>query len=313
MHCDFWVLVLGALAIAAPAFVALRLGSVRRLSRSVPDAGGAAPGVSSDPAPTPSLAGGWEERAFAARDRALVRELEGRVPKGARVCDVGCGEGRLLRKLKDEGFDVYGIDIDIEQVSAARASVGEDRVRHGELADAGTAPEAFEAILFCDSIRYVARPHEVLGHALRMAKCVVITEPYPLWHFLGRLLFLRFLHRAGHLTRVDLGKFPVVAVRRTLFHRLWVLEGRRGGAAASRARDGDRARDGVDQSLADAPRARQEAARHYAVERRAVRRRDLGVPLVPLEMLGDGAVIPAGRCARLWRANQASESKRKAT
>lgn len=226
MHCDFWVLVLGALAIAAPAFVALRLGSVRRLSRSVPDAGGAAPGVSSDPAPTPSLAGGWEEKAFAARDRALVRELEGRVPKGARVCDVGCGEGRLLRKLKDEGFDVYGIDIDIEQVSAARASVGEDRVRHGELADAGTAPEAFEAILFCDSIRYVARPHEVLGHALRMAKCVLITEPYPLWHFLGRLLFLRFLHRAGHLTRVDLGKFPVVAVRRTLFHRLWVLEGR---------------------------------------------------------------------------------------
>lgn len=226
MHCDFWVLVLGALAIAAPAFVALRLGSVRRLSRSVPDAGGSAPGVSSDPAPTPSLAGGWEEKAFAARDRALVRELEGRVPKGARVCDVGCGDGRLLRKLKHEGFDVYGIDIDIEQVAAARASVGEDRVRHGELADAGTTPEAFEAILFCDSIRYVARPHEVLGHALRMAKCVVITEPYPLWHFLGRLLFLRFLHRAGHLTRVDLGKLPVVAVRRTLFHRLWVLEGR---------------------------------------------------------------------------------------
>lgn len=224
MHCDYWILALGALAIAAPAFMALRLSSVRRLSRSVPVAGVEAPGVCSDHAPTPSLAEGWEERAFAARDRALLRELEGRIPKEARICDVGCGDGKLLWKLKDAGYDVYGIDIDIEQVAAARTSVGEDRVRHGELVDSGAGPEVFEAILFCDSIRYMTRPHDVLGRALEMAKVVVITEPYPLWHFLGRLLFMRFLHRAGHLTRIEFERLPVVGVRRTLFHRLWVLE-----------------------------------------------------------------------------------------
>jgi SAM-dependent methyltransferase len=225
MHCDFWILGLGVLAIAGPAVMALRLGSFRRLNRSVPAAGVVAPGVSFERVPCLPVAGGWVEKAFAARDRALLADLEGRLSRGARLCDVGCGEGRLLRKLKEAGFEVYGIDIDIEQVAAARASIGADRVRHGELTGAWTGPGDFEAILFCDSIRYISRPHEILDHALRMASYVVITEPFALWHFLGRLLSMRFLHQAGHLTRIDPRALPVVALRKTLFHRLWILEG----------------------------------------------------------------------------------------
>jgi SAM-dependent methyltransferase len=67
--------------------------------------------------------------------------LRGRVPRGARVCDAGCGSGRNLVYLLQSGYDVRAVDADpsaIEGVRSMAAALAPDlpadnfRVEHVE-------------------------------------------------------------------------------------------------------------------------------------------------------------------------------------
>jgi 2-polyprenyl-3-methyl-5-hydroxy-6-metoxy-1,4-benzoquinol methylase len=50
---------------------------------------------------------------------------------GARVLDVGCGEGRLTGFAADRAAHVYAFDPDSERVAAARSGADVRRVRFG--------------------------------------------------------------------------------------------------------------------------------------------------------------------------------------
>ena len=47
--------------------------------------------------------------------------LKGRISPGMRVLDAGCGSGRNLVYLLREGYDVYGVDPDVQAVETVRA------------------------------------------------------------------------------------------------------------------------------------------------------------------------------------------------
>jgi 2-polyprenyl-6-hydroxyphenyl methylase / 3-demethylubiquinone-9 3-methyltransferase len=58
--------------------------------------------------------------------------IEALVPlAGARVLEVGCGEGRLTGFAAARAASVYAFDPDPERVAAARASTNVQRVRFG--------------------------------------------------------------------------------------------------------------------------------------------------------------------------------------
>jgi SAM-dependent methyltransferase len=46
--------------------------------------------------------------------------LKGRIPRGSRVLDAGCGSGRNLVYLIREGYEVFGVDRDPDAVAAVR-------------------------------------------------------------------------------------------------------------------------------------------------------------------------------------------------
>ncbi len=50
--------------------------------------------------------------------------LRGRIAKGMRILDAGCGSGRNLVYLLRSGFDVYGVDADPAAVSVVRQLAG---------------------------------------------------------------------------------------------------------------------------------------------------------------------------------------------
>lgn len=47
--------------------------------------------------------------------RAIVRDLGHDFPPGSVVLDFGCGEGRMVRQLRELGYDAYGTDITLSE------------------------------------------------------------------------------------------------------------------------------------------------------------------------------------------------------
>ncbi len=97
---------------------------------------------------------------------------------GGRLLDVGCGPGRLLQELRDQGWDVHGLDFSPVAVERAR-SVGLD-VRHSDLLTAGFKADYFDVVLFNHSLEHVYDPVATLREAFRILKpggAVVVYLP----------------------------------------------------------------------------------------------------------------------------------------
>ena len=63
---------------------------------------------------------------------AEPRRIEALVPlDGARVLEVGCGEGRLTAFAAARAASVYAFDPNAERLEEARAATGLERVRFG--------------------------------------------------------------------------------------------------------------------------------------------------------------------------------------
>lgn len=88
---------------------------------------------------------------------------------GGRILDVGCGPGRLLRTLRDWGWDVYGVDFSPIAVDCATGKYGLN-VRLGDLRQAAYEKDFFDVIMFNHCLEHVYDPVETLCEAHRILK-----------------------------------------------------------------------------------------------------------------------------------------------
>lgn len=100
------------------------------------------------------------------------------VAPGARVLDVGCGEGELLDLLvRHNHVDGRGIEISPEGVSACLArglSVMQgDADRDLDYFPAG----AFDVVILSQTLQAVPRPRHVLAEMLRIGERAIVTLP----------------------------------------------------------------------------------------------------------------------------------------
>src|SRR5437763_16234993 len=59
----------------------------------------------------------------------IIDTLHKRLPRGATVLDVGCGNGIISRGIGKEGFNVYGIDVSEKAIEKAKALTQNQNVR----------------------------------------------------------------------------------------------------------------------------------------------------------------------------------------
>jgi methionine biosynthesis protein MetW len=110
--------------------------------------------------------------------RADQRFIADLVPEGAHVLDLGCGDGALLARLREErGAIVRGVEIDLDNI--ARCVERDVPVYQGDL-DEGLADvptDTFDVVILSQTLQVVKRPRIVLQEMLRVGARSVVSFP----------------------------------------------------------------------------------------------------------------------------------------
>lgn len=127
-------------------------------------------------------------------DLAIIAET---IPAGARVLDVGCGDGALMAALRDgKGIDARGMEID--PVNVANAVTRGLAVVQGDAdTDLADYPDkAFDYAILSQTLQTTRRPDLVLDQLLRIGDLAFVSFPnFAQWK-------IRFAHMFG-------GRMPV--------------------------------------------------------------------------------------------------------
>jgi SAM-dependent methyltransferase len=132
-----------------------------------------------------------EKVVFGRRVRALAEHLAGFIPRGARVLDVGCGDGTIDHLIAQRRADMSIEGIDVLVRPQTRIPV--------RPFDGATIPypdASFDVVMFVDVLHHTADPLVLLREAARVGKMILIKDHFRQGFLAGPTL--RFMDWLGN-------------------------------------------------------------------------------------------------------------------
>lgn len=127
--------------------------------------------------------------------------IESLIPRGARILDLGCGDGSLLEELNArKGCQGYGIEINDQAVTEClKRGVA---VYHGDMLEGmgHFSAGAFDVVILSQTLQQTSDPRKVMREMLRVGQSAVISFPnFGYWRTRLQLLLKGRMPRHGLL------------------------------------------------------------------------------------------------------------------
>ncbi len=178
--------------------------------------------------------------------RPDLAKIAENVPEGARVLDVGCGDGELMAVLRESRHvDARGLEIDPGLVERAVAR-GLSVIQGDADRDLADYPDgAFDVAILSQTLQTAARPDQMLDQLLRVGRQAFVSFPnFAYWRMRlslltdGRMPVTRHLpvswYETQNIHHVTVEDFPRLAASQGCYRRDPV------GSSPAAARSADR-------------------------------------------------------------------------
>lgn len=113
----------------------------------------------------------------------LLSILAEKAKRGARILDLGCGNGSLSHVIAQQGYEVVGIDESVSGITIARQNFPDCEFVQDSIYNLPPAEllNAFDIVITVEVIEHLFYPREVLKFAKQCLKpggYLIITTPY---------------------------------------------------------------------------------------------------------------------------------------